>query len=42
VLEQGVIAERGSHDDLLAQNGRYAAMWRRQEAEEDVVVGEVD
>ena len=34
VLDKGVIAERGAHDALLAQNGRYAAMWRRQEAEE--------
>jgi ATP-binding cassette subfamily B protein len=31
VLEDGSIAERGRHDELLAKNGRYAAMWRRQQ-----------
>ena len=30
VLDHGHIAERGRHDDLLARNGRYAAMWNRQ------------
>lgn len=30
VLEHGRIAERGRHDDLLARNGKYAAMWNRQ------------
>jgi ATP-binding cassette, subfamily B, heavy metal transporter len=30
VLEKGVIAERGTHQKLLAQNGIYAAMWNRQ------------
>ncbi|MGB0854163.1 MAG: ATP-binding cassette domain-containing protein, partial [Pikeienuella sp.] len=33
VLDKGIIAERGAHEDLLAKNGRYAAMWRRQESE---------
>jgi ATP-binding cassette subfamily B protein len=28
VLEDGLIAEEGSHDELLRQNGRYAALWR--------------
>jgi len=30
VLEKGVIAEAGTHDDLLALNGRYAGYWERQ------------
>ncbi len=34
VLENGVIVESGRHDTLIAQNGRYAQMWRRQQAEE--------
>jgi ATP-binding cassette subfamily B protein len=31
VLDEGRIAERGRHAALLALNGRYAAMWRRQQ-----------
>ena len=38
VLEAGRIVERGTHADLLAENGLYASMWARQreasEAEE--------
>ncbi|WDQ97619.1 ABC transporter ATP-binding protein [Devosia sp. J2-20] len=30
VLDQGRIAEMGSHDSLLAQNGIYAQLWARQ------------
>lgn len=30
VLDQGHIAEQGSHADLLAQNGLYAQFWARQ------------
>jgi ATP-binding cassette subfamily B protein len=30
VLDKGAIIERGSHDELLAQGGTYAAMWSRQ------------
>jgi ATP-binding cassette subfamily B protein len=35
VLDQGRIAERGTHTQLLAANGLYASMWNRQrEAQE--------
>jgi ABC-type transport system involved in Fe-S cluster assembly fused permease/ATPase subunit len=30
VLDQGAIAERGTHHELLAQGGLYASMWNRQ------------
>lgn len=30
VLEAGVVAESGTHQMLLRQNGRYAALWRAQ------------
>jgi ABC-type transport system involved in Fe-S cluster assembly fused permease/ATPase subunit len=31
VLAEGRIVERGTHDALLARNGLYASMWRRQQ-----------
>jgi ATP-binding cassette subfamily B protein len=34
VLEDGRVTEQGSHDELLALEGKYAAMWARQSAEE--------
>jgi ATP-binding cassette subfamily B protein len=34
VLENGRIVERGNHAALLAEDGRYAAMWRLQLKEE--------
>jgi ABC-type transport system involved in Fe-S cluster assembly fused permease/ATPase subunit len=31
VLDQGRVVERGVHDELLAMDGLYADMWRRQQ-----------
>ena len=31
VLDQGTIAERGTHSELLLNNGKYAEMWRQQQ-----------
>ena len=36
VLEDGAVVERGTHDDLLALAGRYAALWREQQLEEEI------
>jgi ATP-binding cassette subfamily B protein len=36
VLEDGVIVETGTHDTLLATDGRYAHLWNRQ-ADEEVI-----
>jgi ABC-type multidrug transport system fused ATPase/permease subunit len=30
VLKDGVVAEEGTHDELLAKNGTYAQMWEMQ------------
>ena len=35
VLERGQVAERGTHAELLAQGGIYAAMWNRQRQAEE-------
>jgi ATP-binding cassette subfamily B protein len=30
VLNEGVVAEQGKHEDLIAKNGVYARLWRKQ------------
>jgi ABC-type glutathione transport system ATPase component len=40
VLDDGTIAERGTHRDLLERGGLYAAMYRRQLLEEELEVDE--
>ena len=37
VMDQGVITERGSHNELLALNGMYSVMWRRQKEAADEI-----
>ncbi|MBU2993760.1 ABC transporter ATP-binding protein/permease [Octadecabacter sp. 1_MG-2023] len=34
VLEDGVIVEQGTHDELLSAEGRYAQLWNRQQQDE--------
>ena len=36
VLQDGHVAERGTHDALVARNGLYAAMYRKQLLEEEL------
>jgi ATP-binding cassette subfamily B multidrug efflux pump len=35
-LDEGQIAEQGTHQNLLAQNGLYQKMWDRQQAFQEV------
>ncbi|WP_326538438.1 ABCB family ABC transporter ATP-binding protein/permease [Pseudorhodoferax sp.] len=39
VLDHGRVAERGTHAELLALNGRYAQMWRLQQSSGDPMPG---
>jgi ATP-binding cassette subfamily B protein len=36
VLDEGKVAERGSHGELLARGGLYAELWARQAAEREL------
>jgi ABC-type transport system involved in Fe-S cluster assembly fused permease/ATPase subunit len=38
VLVDGLVAERGSHAGLLAQDGVYAGMWQMQAETEDAII----
>ena len=42
VMEAGRIAESGSHDELVARGGLYAALWRLQTGERDGAPHAVD
>ncbi len=35
VIEGGIVTESGRHDDLLRQDGRYAAFYRLQLRDEE-------
>jgi ATP-binding cassette subfamily B protein len=41
VLDQGRVAERGTHAQLLRRKGLYASMWERQAAERETAPPEV-
>ncbi|MEO8242130.1 MAG: ABC transporter ATP-binding protein/permease [bacterium] len=41
VMEDGRVREQGTHDQLLALDGRYSAMWERQSAEEEELTEQV-
>ena len=41
VLDGGRVAERGTHVDLLTRGGRYAEMWRLQQADDGDADGRV-
>lgn len=38
LLDRGTIIEQGTHEALLALDGRYAQMWHRQAADDDQIV----
>jgi ATP-binding cassette subfamily B protein len=36
VMEQGQIVERGTHQSLVEQDGKYAEMWLLQQSSEHI------
>lgn len=42
VLKDGQVAEQGTHDDLVAQNGVYADMWNMQLHSSSTTSSQVD
>ncbi|QFT55856.1 ABC transporter ATP-binding protein/permease [Microbulbifer sp. THAF38] len=40
VMDQGQIVEQGSHNQLLEEGGHYATLWRMQQQERTVGIGE--
>ncbi len=40
VLDQGRLAERGSHTELLRRDGLYAEMWTRQQNDGEMLAAE--
>lgn len=39
VIDKGRVVERGTHSELMAQNGWYAEMFREQQLEEAIEEG---
>jgi ATP-binding cassette subfamily B protein len=37
VLDQGRVVERGSHAALIARDGLYASLWKRQAEEPETI-----
>lgn len=37
VLKDGIVAERGKHDNLIVQNGIYKSMWDRQKSADEAL-----